>query len=131
MGRQTTKTNSRKKAASKKREISTKTRKSKLLEALTASLGNISEATQALGINRRTYYDWIKDDPDFAQQVDHLAEAQIDFVESQLFSRVRDGDTTAIIFYLKTKGKKRGYSEKLEIEAKISPFERLMMETED
>lgn len=131
MGRQTTKNNSYKKEPPKKRELSTKTRKKRFLDALHASLGNISEAAKAVGINRRTYYDWLKDDPDFAQAAENISEAQVDLVEGKLLERIKEGDTTATIFYLKTKGKKRGWSEKLEIEAKISPFERLMMETED
>lgn len=131
MGRQTTKNNINKKVTAKKGELSTKTKKSGLLEALKASLGNISEATKAIGINRKTYYTWLKEDQDFAQSVDNITESQIDYVESKLLERIREGDTTATIFYLKTKGKKRGYSEKLELEAKISPFEALMMQTEE
>ncbi|MDO4691884.1 MAG: phBC6A51 family helix-turn-helix protein [Porphyromonadaceae bacterium] len=131
MGRQTTKTNSSKKCIPKKGELSTKTRKRRFLDALSASLGNISEAAKSVGINRRTYYDWIKDDQEFSQSVDSISESQIDYVESKLLERINDGDTTATIYYLKTKGRNRGWSEKIEIDAKISPFERLMMETED
>lgn len=64
------------------------------------------------GINRSTYYKWRKEDPEFATAADEVQEAQIDFVESKLMGLINAGDTTATIFYLKTKGKKRGYSEK-------------------
>ena len=42
-------------------------------------------------------------------------EKQLDFAEGALQKQVREGNTTAIIFYLKTQGKSRGYIERQEI----------------
>lgn len=131
MGRQTTKRDTPKKEPSKGKKLLSQTKKALLLEALSKCLGNVTNACESVGINRNTYYTWIKDDPEFAQSVDNISESQIDYVESKLLERINDGDTTATIYYLKTKGRKRGWSEKLEIDAKISPFEELMMDTED
>ena len=47
--------------------------------------------------------------------MDDIADITLDFVESQLHQQIKDKDTAATIFYLKTKGKKRGYIEKQEI----------------
>ena len=41
-------------------------------------------------------------------------ENTLDFVESKLMKAIDDGNLTAIIFFLKTRGKSRGYSERSE-----------------
>lgn len=87
--------------------------KEDFLNAFSAGYGIILNACEAIGISRSKYYKWMQDDPDFAAKVEEIKEAQIDFVESKLISAIDANDTTAIIFYLKTKGKKRGYSEKM------------------
>lgn len=86
--------------------------KQKFLEALNASYGIIAEACEAMNMSRSTFYRWYKSDEVFKEQVDNVTETQIDYVESKLIKNISAGDTTAIIFYLKTKGKARGYSEK-------------------
>lgn len=88
--------------------------KSKVLEALHKSLGNITKACKAGGINRQTFYNWLKNDPDFAAEVEQVKEEEGDFVENALRSRIEKGDTSAIIFVLKTKYRDRGYVEKTE-----------------
>ena len=83
------------------------------LDALKKSHGVIKTACDALGISRMTVTRWRKADPDFNEEVMCIMrEDQLDFVEDRLMKRIEGGDTTAIIFYLKTKGKNRGYSEK-------------------
>ena len=41
-------------------------------------------------------------------------ESMVDVAESKLFENIKDNDNTAIIYYLKTKGKHRGYIERSE-----------------
>ena len=81
---------------------------------LKAAGGIICIACSNTGINRSTYYRWREADEEFREQVDEVMEEQIDFVESKLLTAIKSGDTTAIIFYLKTKGRNRGYSEKVQ-----------------
>ncbi len=69
-------------------------------------------ACESTGINRSTYYRWRESDKDFADMVDEVMDAQVDFVESKLMELINAHDTTATIFYLKTKGKKRGWTER-------------------
>ena len=82
------------------------------LELLGKSRGIVKTAREALDIPRRRYERWMQEDEEFADAVHDIIEDQIDLVENSLIKRIEGGDTTAIIFYLKTKGKNRGYSEK-------------------
>ena len=87
--------------------------KGKFIENLKSCGGIICVACDKSRISRATYYRWYKADQDFAEKVDEVMEAQIDYVESKLMSLINAGDNTSTIFYLKTKGKKRGWSEKV------------------
>lgn len=108
--------------------------KKRVLECLIEKRGIVSEACRAAGIGRSTFYLWASEDEDFKKATEEAQEEAIDYVEGKLFERITgvkvykgvdaEGneiiyDTppsdTAIIFYLKTKGKKRGYIEKSEV----------------
>jgi hypothetical protein len=91
-------------------------KKEQLLQALTKSLGIVSTACASVGMSRTTYYKYYNDDEQFKIQVDDISDIAIDFAESQLFELIKGGNITAVIFYLKTKGKKRGYVEKQELD---------------
>lgn len=108
-----------------------KLRKQAFLKAFSESMGNITIACKSVGISRRTYYNWMSRDEKFKNECEDICESAIDFVESKLLKRINDDDTTAIIFYLKTKGKSRGYVEKLEQDVSINAFEKLMQELPD
>lgn len=77
-------------------------------------MGIISTACNKVGIERKTYYNWRENDLKFAMLCDEAIEHTGDFVESKLLKRISEDDTTAIIFYCKTKLKKRGYVERIE-----------------
>jgi hypothetical protein len=87
-----------------------------MLEALESSLGVVSTASETAGISRQTHYDWMKSDPDYRQSVEALENIALDFAETQLHQLIKAGNVVATIFYLKTKGKKRGYIERMEAE---------------
>jgi hypothetical protein len=90
--------------------------KKNVLEALEASFGVVTDACKAADCPRSTFYKWLADDEEFKDAVNEIQNVSLDFAESKLFKKIKDEDTTSIIFYLKTKGKKRGYIEKQEIE---------------
>ena len=94
-------------------------KKQAMIEALTDSLGVVTIACKKVGIARNTHYEWYKEDENYRNAVDDLADVALDFAESMLHKQIQEKDTTATIFYLKTKGKKRGYIERTEVDANI------------
>ena len=92
----------------------TEQHKKAMLEALEKSLGVVTSACKQVGIGRTTFYEWLKSDEQFARDVKDIENIALDFAESQLHHQIKDGNTTATIFYLKTKGKNRGYVERQE-----------------
>ena len=48
-------------------------------------------------------------------EVEDIENIALDFAESQLHKQIGDGNSTATIFFLKTKGRGRGYVERQEI----------------
>lgn len=90
--------------------------KKQMIEALTKSLGIVTSAAKKVGIHRDTHYEWMKSDSNYNAQVEGLQGVALDFAETQLMKSIQNGSDTATIFYLKTKGKSRGYVEKSEVE---------------
>lgn len=108
--------------ASKKFEQTTSERiakeKADLLAALAANSGIIASACRAANVSRMTYYRYYNEDPDFKEKADDVKELQKDFAESLILKKMKEGDTTMIIFYAKTQMKDRGYVERRELVGK-------------
>lgn len=84
--------------------------KAAFLRALAESVGLVSNALKKVGITRGTYNTWYAVDLQFRADVEEVERAQVDYVESRLLLRIREGDTRAMIFYLSNKGKHNGYN---------------------
>lgn len=127
-----------KKTRAEKIQHTTDNLKKNLLIALKYSLGNVSKACDSIPCSRNTFYEFYNADEEFESEVLAITERAIDHVESKLHERIdgvkvckgtdSDGDDivyssppsdTAIIFYLKTKGRSRGYIEKTEQDLNI------------
>ena len=93
--------------------------KKAMIEALNKSLGVVTIACKEVGISRQTHYEWYKEDEEYHKAVDDISDVALDFAESMLHKQIQDRDTTATIFYLKTKGKRRGYIERQEVDSNI------------
>jgi hypothetical protein len=101
------------------------------LEQIEAALrkcnGLITPTSTMLNVTRQAIYLRVKRSARLRAVIKEVTEKVLDKCESQLFKNINDGDgnMTAIIFYLKTKGRHRGYVERKETElstdAKNSP----------
>lgn len=91
--------------------------KDDFIACMLETMGNISASCEKAHIARRTYYHWLEKDKKFAERVSEVTEGLVDFAESKLKQLMREGNPTAIIFYLKTKGKDRGYIEYKKVES--------------
>lgn len=89
--------------------------KKKLLIALEKNLGIVTPACKDVGISRDRFYHYYHTDDEFKKAVDEIYEIQTDFVENQLFKKIQDGSERSILFYMRYKGRKRGYSDSLDI----------------
>ena len=106
-------------------------KKNTFLKFLKEGMGIVSYACDKTNISRQTFYNWKDNDDDFAQQAEDIQETTVDMAESKLLTSINEGNVAAIIFYLKTKGKKRGYVEQHDIDVNGNAFEKLMRETTD
>jgi hypothetical protein len=106
-------------------------RQRSFLLALDDMGGNITAACIKANIkSRQTIYNWMKDEA-FKAEVDYVNESSIDYVESKLMTLIQQDNPQAIMFYLKTKGRKRGYVETIENQVSVNQFEELMRKIPD
>lgn len=83
--------------------------------AIEKSRGNISIVAKSFGVSRTTVYNFLSKHPEMKRCLEDEREKMIDNVESALYNQALDGNTTAMIFFLKTQGKTRGYIERTEL----------------
>ena len=89
--------------------------KKKMLEELEQSLGVVTAACRRANLSRAQHYFWLNEDTEYKKAVNELQDISLDFAETSLLNQIKDKNTSATIFYLKTKGRNRGYVERHEI----------------
>lgn len=94
-------------------------------------LGNISATCDALNISRQSFYTWKEKSPALQRMLDDADESLLDWAETKLIEQINENNLTALIFFLKTKGKKRGYIEQIDKNITTNAFEELMKELPD
>ena len=87
---------------------------------------NITATCAALNISRRTFYQKKEKSKSLQDLLAEADESMLDFAESKLIEHINNNDITSLIFFLKTKGKKRGYIERSEHDVNANPFQELM-----
>ena len=87
-----------------------------IAEALRESAGIRSAAARKLGCSPSTITNYVERHPDLSKTEADIVESNLDKAETQLLEAIASGNLTAIIFYLKCKGKHRGYMERTQIE---------------
>jgi hypothetical protein len=92
------------------RRVLTKSQKAFLI-SFEKKACNVSQASKAVGVDRRTVYRWITSNVSFKEKYDDIMEGMIDMAESALYTNMMAGKETSLIFFLKTRGRNRGYQE--------------------
>ena len=96
----------------------TRSRLSKKMELMLVELSNnycnITEACKVVGIARQTHYDYLSNEK-YLTHYEEIQEMLLDRAESALHEQLKE-NPQLLQFFLKTKGKKRGYSETQKVE---------------
>ena len=86
-----------------------------VIEALEEAQGYVSKTASLLGCTPMTVYNYRDRFVSVAEAWQGIREKRTDFVENKLQQQIDSGNITAIIFYLKTQAKDRGYVERQEV----------------
>lgn len=86
----------------------------KILEAIPGTGGIVFIVAQKLGCRRETVSIKKSKSKVLQEAFEQERESMLDYAEAELFEKIRQGDNTMIIFFLKTQGKHRGYVERSE-----------------
>ena len=71
--------------------------------------GNITAVARSLRCSRETVYKRLRQSEELRDTLAEAREATLDRAEQFLFEKCEAGDTTGLIFFLKTQGRSRGY----------------------
>jgi len=85
------------------------------IEAAKNSKGFVTVIAKTLGVSASYVYRLQDKYPTFKQAILEERENNKDIAETKLFDLINEKNPTAIIFYLKTQGKDRGYVERQEV----------------
>ena len=95
---------------SKKREETA----ARIIKAIGECNGLLTMAAKKANVGLTTVYRYVNEYPSVKQAAVEAKETMLDFAEGKLYSKIKAGDNVAILFYLKTQGKARGYIERQE-----------------
>lgn len=96
-------------------------KKEKFLKALVECNGNISKACMSIQLVRQDYYDWLKNDPNFVEELNQLHEGMKDLIEEKVLEKINSGSDLWMDKWLVAKAADRGWGKaKTEHEGNIN-----------
>lgn len=102
--------------------------KIRYLMAMVITKLNIASSRVIAGVSDKDLKSWRNADSHFKAAELSLYEDVLDLAEEKLHAAVAEGDLKAVQFILRTKGRSRGYTEKLEVDHGVQDFEKALME---
>ena len=87
----------------------------RIIQALEGTQGLLSLAARKAGVSYATMKRYAAEFPTVKMAVQDAKASTLDFAEGKLYQAISQGNLSAIIFFLKTQGKSRGYIERSEI----------------
>lgn len=83
-----------------------------LIDAIRQQRGNVAAIVRAFGTGRGKVLRAIESYPEAKKAMEEAREIVLDDAENVLIDRVLQGRTKELLFFLKTQGRRRGYSER-------------------
>lgn len=80
-----------------------------IIKAMKNAGGFLTEVARTLKISYHTLWHRVTKSPKLKRKLDAIQESYLDLGESKLIESVQEGVLPAVFYYLKYKGKKRGY----------------------
>ena len=85
------------------------------IDAIPGTGGIITAIAKRVGCSWNTAHRYIDRHPSVRAAYDAECESVLDLAEAKTIEAIRDGDGQMIRYYLSTKGKRRGYTERHEV----------------
>jgi len=107
-----------------------------IIAALTKTHGMMSRAARILGCDRKTISNRLKEFPSIGQALEETELRRLDEAETSLDRNIKNGHQRAIEFFLKNKGKARGYGrdndqdQEVDLATVIEKFQAALAETQ-
>jgi len=99
-----------------------------IIAALHKTRGLVYLASQVLGCTPLTIFNRANKRPEVRSVIEDERNRVVDFGELKLIEAVQRGDAWAVCFLLKTQGRRRGYSERFEVEDIRREMESIRLE---
>ena len=99
-------------------------------DGLRVTGGFVTYTAKKLGVTYQAIYARIKKSPQLQRTINEINESYLDLTEHSLIKKIKAEDLGAICFYLKCKGKSRGYIEKQQLEHSQDPNNPIVQKIE-